>query len=99
MSLVLDCDMEDTFSSWFTVMELHIWIISARLMGEGNEGKIVRNSMINAMWNDCDVKSKQLEGALSSARKRQIKELNEQFQTALINYDEGLCGDDKVLAG
>lgn len=96
---IVDCDLEDTFVSWFTVMELHLWMVAVRLMQEGEEGKIVRNSMVKAMWEDCDEKSKKLEGALSSARKQQIQIISEEFQASLISYDEGLMGNDKVLAG
>jgi cytochrome b pre-mRNA-processing protein 3 len=68
-------------------------------MAEGDEGRLVRNSMLQAMWEDVDVRSKKLEGALSSARKHQIGELNEMFQANMIGYDEGLLTDDRVLAG
>jgi len=93
------CNLPDTFASWFTVMELHIWLLSARLMEDGDEGRLVRNSMIQAMWQDCDTRSKKLEGVLSSARKQQVGELNEQFQAAFFAYDEGLLGSDRILAG
>jgi len=93
------CELEDTFSSWFYVMELHVWLLAARLMDEGEQGRVVRNSMLKAMWEDVDVRSKKLEGALSSARRAQIVELNEQFQASLLSYDEGLLGNDKILAG
>ncbi len=91
--------MEDTFLSWFSVVELHLWMVGARIMEEGADGRIVRNSMFKALWEDCDTKSKQLEGALASARKRQIQEIGDQFQAVLISYDEGLLGNDTVLAG
>ena len=74
-------------------------MLSARLMEEGDHGRTVRNSMIKAMWEDSDVRSKKLEGAVASARKRQINILNETFQAAIISYDEGLLGNDKILAG
>lgn len=32
-------------------------------------------------------------------KNKQIKELSEQFNAALIGYDEGIQSDDKVLAG
>jgi hypothetical protein len=80
-------------------MELHIWMLSVRLMELGDEGKIIRNALIKAMWEDCDTKSKKLEGALGSARKKQIQVLSEEFQASLLSYDEGLLGNDRVLAG
>lgn len=68
-------------------------------MQDGKEGQIVRNALIQAMWDDNDLKSKKLEGALSSARRKELMLLNEQFRAAMIGYDEGLLGDDYILAG
>ncbi len=73
--------------------------MASRLMQDGKEGRIVRNSLIKAMWEDNSEKSKKLEGALPSARRRELQVLNEQFHATMIGYDEGLLGDDYILAG
>lgn len=91
--------MPDTFASWFVVLELHVWLLCARAMQDGEEGKLVRNAIIEAMWEDNELKSKKLEGALASARKRDIALLHQQFLAVLMSYDEGLLKDDHVLAG
>lgn len=49
--------MPDTFYSWFLVLELHVWIVLVRLMAESEEGRLVRNTIIEAMWNDVNKKS------------------------------------------
>ncbi|ODM92742.1 Ubiquinol-cytochrome-c reductase complex assembly factor 1 [Orchesella cincta] len=92
-------DLPDTYASWFIVSELHVWLICTRLMQDGKEGRIVRNSLIKAMWEYNEAKSKKLEGALPSARRRDLQGLNDQFHAAMIAYDEGLLGDDYILAG
>lgn len=94
-----ECNLPDTYNSWFLVVELHVWLMASRLMQDGKEGRIVRNALIKAMWDDNTEKSKKLEGALPSARRREIQILNEQFHAAMISYDEGLMGDDYILAG
>ena len=33
-------------------------IFQSRLMGEGDEGRVVRNSMVEALWVDCDTRAK-----------------------------------------
>lgn len=45
----------------------------ARLMAEGEEGRFTRNAMVEAMWQDCEQRSKKLgvsvlqrEGVLAS---------------------------------
>jgi len=93
------CNLEDTFQSWFIVVELHLWMLAARMMQEGNDGRKVRNAMIKALWEDCEMKARNLEGALVSARKKQIRELGDQLQASFIGYDEGIQGNDTVLAG
>jgi hypothetical protein len=52
--------MPDTFHSWFVVTALHVHLLMARLMVEGEEGRIVRNAVVEAMWSDVEFKSKLL---------------------------------------
>lgn len=99
MKFFKQCSLPDTFASWFMILELHVWLISTRLMQDGREGRIVRNSLIKAMWEDNDQKSKKLEGALPAARRKELQALNEQFHATMISYDEGLAGSDYILAG
>ncbi|XP_045494053.1 ubiquinol-cytochrome-c reductase complex assembly factor 1 [Colias croceus] len=102
-------ELPDTFTSWFIVTELHVWLILVRYMAEdvtvtgdkkkllkGN-GHFVRNCIIEALWADVANRIKLLEGANPTIAKKQVTELSEQFQAALVGYDEGL-DDDKVLA-
>lgn len=91
-------NMPDTFYSWFLVTELHVWMLSSRLMNEGDYGRIVRNSMVEALWQDCDGRAKNLADMASSVRSKNIVGISEEFQAALFVYDEGLLGGDKELA-
>lgn len=52
--------MDDTFHSWFIVRSLHVWMLMARLMNDGDKGRLVRNALVSAMWDDVEAKSKQL---------------------------------------
>lgn len=47
-----DYALADTFYSWFTVTELHIWMLSTRTMAEGEEGVVLRNAIIECLWGD-----------------------------------------------
>lgn len=95
-------DMPDTFNSWFIVTELHCWLILTRVMNEGAEsgedGRLLRNFLVEAMWADVQTRAKKLSADNPSASRRQVGILAEQFQAALIIYDEGLMSDDKILA-
>jgi len=91
-------DMPDTFFSWFLVTELHIWLLGARLMQEGDAGRMVRNSMVEALWTDCENRAKAIGDLATSLRSKYIAEMSEQFQASLFVYDEGIVGNDIQLA-
>lgn len=95
-------DLPNTFNSWFLVTELHVWMIMLRAMAEGSEkgqdGRILRNNIVEAMWADVNTRAKKLGAHNPSGTRMQIEMLSEQFQAALIAYDEGVMSDDKVLA-
>lgn len=67
-------DLPDTFVSWFTVTELHVWMLMVRYMAEDimathsdkkkyvkGDGHFVRNCLIEALWADVGNKVKLLE--------------------------------------
>lgn len=58
---VLEFQMADTFYSWFLVTELHVWMLMVRTMAEGEEGRFVRNNIVEAMWQDISTRAKKLE--------------------------------------
>jgi len=91
--------MPDTFYSWFLVTELHVWMIGARVMREGQYGRVVRNSLVEALWQDCDLRAKSIGDMSTSTRTKNIHGMAEEFQAALFVYDEGFCGSDMQLAG
>ncbi|KAI8121331.1 hypothetical protein FF38_07049 [Lucilia cuprina] len=97
-----DFDMPNTFNSWFLVTELHVWMLLLRSMAEGSEtgedGRFLRNCIVEAMWGDVNTRAKKLGANNPSRTRQQIEELSEQFQAALIAYDEGIMSEDRVLA-
>lgn len=94
--------MPDTFNTWFLITELHVWMLLVRAMAEGAEkdaaGRFLRNCIVETMWNDVTTRAKQLSAHNPSVVRPQIQMLSEQFQAALISYDEGISFDDKALA-
>lgn len=94
--------LPDTFNSWFIVTELHVWLMMIRCMAEGDKGKIVRNNMVKALWEDCSQRGKKLHTKEDPVNerivKKQIIEISAQFNAVIVSYDEGITGDDKVLA-
>jgi len=91
-------NMPDTFYSWFLITELHVWLLGARVMNDGDYGRVVRNSMVEALWQDCDNRAKSIGDMATSTRQKKIAAICEEFQAALFVYDEGLLGNDLQLA-
>lgn len=95
-------NLPNTFNSWFLVTELHVWMLLLRAMDEGSEngedGRYMRNCIVEAMWSDVNTRAKKLGADNPSGTRAQIQLLSQQFQAALITYDEGIMSDDKVLA-
>ncbi|KAA0198834.1 hypothetical protein HAZT_HAZT007502 [Hyalella azteca] len=90
--------LQDTLFSWFLVMELQVWLVSVRLMAEGEDGKTARNALISALWDDTNAKIKDL-GVRSTSKRADLEDMNSHLQTSLVSYDEGLLGSDRDLAG
>lgn len=94
--------MKDAFNSWFLVTELHVWLLACRVMQEGSnnneDGRFLRNCIVETMWSDVQTRSKKLGSDNPSFTRKQVTILSEQFQASLISYDEGLSFDDKALA-
>lgn len=57
--------LPDTFYSWFVITELHIWMLSTRAMADGENGRFLRNSVVEALWNDVDQRVKKLGVSIS----------------------------------
>lgn len=72
-------------------------MLSVRSMAEPENGTFIRNTLIEAMWIDVHNRANRLPAG-ASIIKKQIQELGDEFQYALIAYDEGLLTDDKTLA-
>jgi cytochrome b pre-mRNA-processing protein 3 len=64
MQFFEDFDLPDTFNSWFLVTELHVWMLLVRAMAEGSEsgqnGRFLRNCIVEAMWADVNARAKKL---------------------------------------
>lgn len=52
--------LPDTFYSWFVITEIHVWMLMVRCMAEGEDGRVMRNSVVQAMWADVALRAKKL---------------------------------------
>lgn len=94
----------NSFNSWFLITELHVWLLMVRAMAEGADrgadGQFIRNSIVKGMWADINSRLNNLhyDGLRSSQANQGVSIFNLHFQTSVISYDEGILGDDKILA-
>ncbi|TGZ45687.1 Uncharacterized protein DBV15_07910 [Temnothorax longispinosus] len=92
-------NIPDTFFSWFLVTELHVWMIMVRYMADEKDGKVIRNNVVKAMWEDTQARIDKLGSIRSKMKNENVQEISHQFNAAIIGYDEGIQSDDKTLAG
>lgn len=67
-------------------------------MADEENGRFVRNNIVEAMWKDVEQRTKKLGQSNRRLMREQISDLADQFEYTLIAYDEGLSSDDKQLA-
>lgn len=91
-------NMPNTFNSWFLITELHVWMLMVRAMGEKENAKDIRDGIVTAMWTDAVTRATKMAPGSAKKMKLQIVEISEQFQYALLSYDEGLATTDQQLA-
>lgn len=94
----INLKLPDTLYSFYLIAQLHVWMCQARSMKEGPEGRILRNEILERMWQDMDVRMSKLDIYVSSKRKALLQDLLYHHQGAIFSYDEGLLVDDKTLA-
>ncbi|KFD53069.1 hypothetical protein M513_05983 [Trichuris suis] len=94
--------MPDTFMSWFKITVLHIWMVLLRLTGTATVQAVVKQEMVYCLWDDVDGRLAQLKRISPSVSVKRRETLGECYGLLLISfceYDEGILGDDKTLAG
>lgn len=98
MDFVDKFQLPNTFNTWFLITELHVWMLMVRAMGERKDNTLIRNTIVETLWQDVTVRANTLAPDDGRTVKKQIEELTGQLQYAIILYDEGLTKDDKQLA-
>lgn len=96
--LLQHCQLPDTFQSWFLITQLHLWMCMVRAKREEQDGHFICQQLVTLFWYDVEHRIK-LTGVTSRAVVQgSTKELSSMFNGLLFAYDEGIIGDDTVLA-
>lgn len=92
------CNLDDTFYSFYKLLELHTWMMLHRLRQEENDGLVAGMAFVDAMWRDLEPRLK-IAGAQMSQKTDGLYYLNNHFNSAIVAYDEALLvNDDKAMA-
>jgi len=89
--------LPDTFNSWFSITELHIWLVCTQISSNSREGQFVRTKMLQHCWKDVAKRMKLMNSEFQD-RKKGLLTLSDSFVYNLYQYDQGMLGDDKMLA-
>jgi len=94
------CGLEDSFVIWFNMVTIHVWMVGVRLAREGNDGKILFESMLSMLWEDVEERLKKFEGLLKRnfEVKKRLKKYYREVNLYFHLLDEGLLGSDSQLA-
>ncbi|KAG0736343.1 hypothetical protein G6F57_007556 [Rhizopus arrhizus] len=94
---IKECNLPDNFQSWFSVTQLHVWMLMVHLRAEGN-GKLYIQELVNRFFEDAEDRIRSHGITQQKVINSYIKDLLAQFHGGVVAYDEGMCKDDPVLA-
>ncbi|KAK9710598.1 Serine carboxypeptidase 3 [Basidiobolus ranarum] len=94
---IKDCNLPDNFQTWFSITQLHVWMLMVRLRAEPN-GKEIVQQMVNFYFLDAEQRIKDAGVTSSKIVTSTVKDLVAGFHGGVMAYDEGMCKDDPVLA-
>ncbi|ORX59459.1 hypothetical protein DM01DRAFT_1332937 [Hesseltinella vesiculosa] len=91
------CQLPDNFQSWFSVTQLHVWMLMVHLRAH-DQGKLHIQEIINRLFEDSEARIRDHGIKQQRMIDTYIKDLVAQFHGGVVAYDEGMCKDDPVLA-
>ncbi|CAO3647138.1 unnamed protein product [Mucor fragilis] len=94
---IKECNLPDNFQSWFSVTQLHVWMLMVHLRAEG-QGKLYIQELVNRFFEDAEARIRDHGISQQKVINSYIKDLLAQFHGGVVAYDEGMCKDDPVLA-
>ncbi|KAF9584490.1 Protein cbp3, mitochondrial [Lunasporangiospora selenospora] len=92
------CGLPDSFQTWFSITQLHVWLLMVRIRGE-QDGKKFQQQLVNHFFHDIEDRMR-YNHKISSGRiiSTYMKDFLAQFHGSVLAYDEGMCKDDPIMA-
>jgi hypothetical protein len=92
------CKLEETFQSWYSLTQLHLWMFVTKARLESRNGKKIAKELVNHLTSDLEIKLYDAGLKNPVAYERTLKELISAHTGCTIAYDEGFSQGDHVLA-
>ncbi|KAG0315275.1 Protein cbp3, mitochondrial [Dissophora globulifera] len=92
------CGLPDNFQTWFSVTQLHVWLLMVRIRAE-KHGKVFQQQLVNHFFHDIEDRMR-YNHKISSGRiiSTYMHDFLAQFHGGVLAYDEGMCKDDPIMA-
>ncbi|KAI8888087.1 hypothetical protein K501DRAFT_291861 [Backusella circina FSU 941] len=94
---IKECNLPDNFQTWFSVTQLHVWMLMVHLRAE-KRGKLYTQELVNRLFEDAESRIREHGITQQKVITSYVKDLLAQFHGGVVAYDEGMCKDDPVLA-
>ncbi|KAI9295767.1 hypothetical protein K502DRAFT_324168 [Neoconidiobolus thromboides FSU 785] len=91
------CGLPDNFQTWFSITQLHLWMVMVRIRAEPN-GRATNQMLVNRFFNGVEHKIRDYGIKSERIVVKTVKEMIQSFRGSNLAYDEGMCKSDLVLA-
>ncbi|KAJ1973259.1 Ubiquinol cytochrome-c reductase assembly protein Cbp3 [Dimargaris cristalligena] len=89
--------LPDTYQTWFSVTQLHAWMLIVRIRNEDN-AKNLHQEFINHMFHDAETRMRRMGIHTDRLVNATLKELVAMFHGSMFAFDEALVRGDAVMA-
>ncbi|KAJ2878546.1 Ubiquinol cytochrome-c reductase assembly protein Cbp3 [Coemansia aciculifera] len=92
-----DCQMPETFQTWFSTTSLYVWMAMVRIRADPN-AKHYNQGLVDCFFRDTEQKMRSSGIKSSRIVNDTLKDLVSSFKGTVMSLDEGFARSDAVLA-
>ena len=81
--------ISDSFRAKHALIVLHVWLLHKRLLREGDEGKLIQESLFDSLWEESTHRIRAM-GVNELSVNSYLKEIQQYSYGAMISYDAAL---------
>ncbi|KAJ2881245.1 Ubiquinol cytochrome-c reductase assembly protein Cbp3 [Coemansia aciculifera] len=92
-----DCQLPETFQTWFSTTSLYVWMAMVRIRADPN-AKYYSQGLVDCFFRDAEQKMRSSGIKSSRIVNDTLKDLVSSFKGTVMSLDEGFARSDAVLA-